>query len=305
MAVGDTIQNNDPFASLRTKMNEILNGTGVLGGYNQSHSIAANPSDGDVIDDAYFDSLYSAAAKIANYYNITNPFTAVNAGDLIRWSDYAEDAATFESDINTRFTAPWSYSSGWDTTTATETTTTKSDWNGTIDTITEIEFADSTTMHAWFAAGGEIRISMSHNDTTNVQQGTSWEQLTAEVGVYRISARATDSTNVDSSTRFNYDDLSSTYTVVKREYADDSDYSANYVQIEARKQGGIVYVKTTLVDAHTARSGSGTGYGGAWSWSGHDTATGTSTVNVSSLKLSNSSGSVNIANPTFTATNNL
>ena len=258
-----------------------------------------------MIDDAYFDSLYSAAAKIANYYNITNPFTAVNAGDLIRWSDYAEDAATFESDINTRFNAPWSYSSGWDTTTATETTTTKSNWNGTINTVTEISFGSTAAMDAWFAAGGEIRISMSHNDTTNVQQGTSWEQLTAEMGVYRISARATDSTNVDSSTRKKYSDLTTSYAEIKREYADDSDYSANYAMIEAYKSGSTIYVRSSLVDAHSARSGSGSGYGGAWSWSGHDQATGTSTVNVSSLKLSNSSGSVNLTNPTFTKTDNL
>lgn len=305
MAVGDTIQNNDPFASLRTKMNTILNGTGVLGGYNQGHSIAANPSDGDVIDDAYFDSLYSAAAKIANYYNISNPFTAVNQGDLIRWSDYASKAATFESDINTRFNAPWSYSSGWDTTTATETTSTKTNWNGTVNTVTTIAFGSTADMDAWFAAGGEIRISMSHNDTTSNQQGTSWEQLTAEMGTYRISARATDSTNVDASTRKKYSDLGGSYATIKREYANDGDYSNNYAQIEAYKSGATIYVRTTLVDAHTARSGSGSGYGGAWSWTGHDTATGTSTVNVSSLKLSNSSGSVNVTNPTFTKTDNL
>jgi len=116
MAVGDTIYANDPFAALRTSMNSILNGTGVHGGYNQGHSITANPSSGNTIDDAYFDSLRSAAAKIANYYNITNPFPAVNAGDLVRWSDYAEDATTFKNDIETRFNSPWSYSSGWDMT---------------------------------------------------------------------------------------------------------------------------------------------------------------------------------------------
>lgn len=305
MAVGDTIQNNDPFASLRTKMNTILNGTGVLGGYNQGHSIQANPSDGDLIDDSYFDSLYSAAAKIANYYNISNPFTAVNAGDTIRWADYANSAASFESDINARFVAPWSYSSGWDMTTATETTSTKTNWNGTINTVTTIEFSSATHLDAWFAAGGELRISMSHNDTTSNQQGTSWEQLTAEMGTYRISARATDSTNVDTSTRLKYTDLGTAYAEIKREYANDGDYSNNYATIEAKNQGRTIYVRTTLVDAHTARSGSGSGYGGAWSWTGHDTATGTSTVNVSSLKLSNASGSVNITNPTFTKTNDL
>ena len=305
MAVGSIIQANDPFASLRTKMNTILNGTGVLGGYNQGHSIVANPSIGNTIDDAYFDSLYSAAAKISNYYNISNPFPAVNAGSIINWADYAEDSATFESDINTRFSAPWSYSSGWDTTTATERTQTVANWNGTRTQVVRVTFSTIATMDAWFSAGGEIRVSMSHNDTSGNDQGTSWEQLTSEMGTYRISARATDSTNLDTSTRKKYSDLSGSYEYIKREYANDSDYSANYADISAYIAGRDLYVRTRLVDAHTARSGSGTGYGGAWSWTGADQVAGTSTVNISSLKLTNATGSVNITNPTFTITDNL
>ena len=305
MAVGDTINASDPFASLRTKMNTILNGTGVAGGYNQGHSIAGNPVTGNLIDDAYFDSLYSAAAKISNYYNISNPFTAVNAGTTVAWSHYAGAAATFESDINTRFIAPWSYSSGWDMTAVTETSQTVSNWNGTRDTVTRISFGSTATMDAWFAAGGEIRISMSHNDTTGNQQGTSWEQLTAEVGTYRISARATDSTNIDTSTRKKYTDLTTSNTYIKREYANDGDYSSNYADISAYKSGSDIYVTVRLVDAHVARSGSGSGYAGAWSWTGQDVVPGTSTVNVSSLKLTNASGSVSITNPSFTVTNTL
>lgn len=304
MAVGDTIKHNDPFAALRTSMNSILNGTGVAGGYNQGHSIAANPTSGSLIDDAYFDSLYSAAAKLSNFYNITNPFTAVNAGTTVAWSHYASPAAQFKTDIETRFNSPWNYNN-WDTTTATETTQTVSNWNGTRNTITSVAFANTNTMHAWFAAGGEVRISMSHNDTTNNQQGTSWEQLTAEMGTYRISLRATDSTNIDASTRKKYSDLTTSYTVVKREYANDADYSANYADIAAYISGSTLYVRTRLVDEHVARTGSGSGYGGAWSWTGADQVVGTSTVTVSSKKMSNASGSVNITNPTFTVTNTL
>lgn len=305
MAVGSIIQANDPFASLRTKMNTILNGTGVLGGYNQGHGITSNPSVGSTIDDAYFDSLRSAAAKISNYYNISNPFPAVDAGDIINWADYAEDAASFESDINTRFVAPWSYSSGWDTTTATEATQSVSNWNGTRTQVVSVSFSSVATMDAWFAAGGEIRVSMSHNDTTGNDQGTSWEQLTSEMGTYRISARATDSTNIDTSTRKKYSDLTGSYAYIKREYANDSDYSSNYADISAYTSGSTIFVRTRLVDAHSARTGSGSGYGGAWSWTGFDQARGTSTVNVSSLKLANASGSVNVTNPTFTITDNL
>jgi hypothetical protein len=305
MAVGDTIKANDPFAALRTSMNTILNGTGVHGGYNQGHSISANPSAGNTIDDAYFDSLRSAAAKIANYYNITNPFPAVNAGDTVKWSDYAEDASTFKSDIETRFDSPWSYSSGWDMTTATETTQSVTNWNGTRQQIVRVSFGSRANMDAWFAAGGELRVSMSHNDTSGNQQGTSWESLTSDMGTYRVSVRPTDTTTLATSTRKKYSDCVTNYTVVKRVYATDSDYSANYSDIAVSLDGGDIYIRTRLIDNHVARSGSGSGYDGAWSWTGADQAVGTSTVNVSSLKLSNASGSVNVTNPSFTITDNL
>ena len=296
---------NSDLSTLRDTLNSILNGTGVGGGYNQSHTVAANPSAGDQIDDAYQDSIYSAAAKVANFYNISNPFTAVDAGDVIDDAQFYNDASSFTSSISTRFDNPWDYSTGWDMSVTSETSQSVSNWNGTRTQIVKVAFGSEANMNAWMSAGGEIRISASHSDTSSNQQGTSWEQLTAELGTYRISLRATDSTNVDTSTRKKYSDLSGSYAEIKKEYADDGDYSSNYISIEAYKSGGDIYVKTTLADAHVARSGSGSGYAGPWSWSGADQAVGTSTVALTSLKLSNTSGSVNLTNPTFTITDNL
>lgn len=303
MASGSNITYND-LSSLRNKMNTILNGTGVLGGYNQGHTVAANPSTGDLIDDAYHDSLYSAAAKIANYYNITNPFTAVNAGTVVDWDDYGASASTFESDINTRFNAPWSYSTGWDTTVASETSQTASNWNGTKQTDITISFGSEAIKDAWFAAGGEIRVSMSHSDTTNTGQGDSWEQLCAEVGTFRYSVRPQDTTNVDTRTRYKYSDLTTSWVVHKREYADAADYSANYIEISALESGNDIKVRVTLVDAHAADTGSWSNDGGG-SWTGTDVVTGTTTVTTSSLKMNNDSGSVSITQPSFTVSENL
>ena len=292
-------------STLRDTLNSALNGTGVGGGYNQSHTVASNPAVGGNIDDSYHDSIFSAAAKLANYYNITNPFTAVNAGDVILESQYKDNAASFTSSVSDRIANPHTYSSTWDMTTATETTESVSDWNGTREQIVTVSFADADTMNAWFSAGGEIRISASHNDASGNQQGTSWEQLTTELGTFRISLRDTDTTDVDASIRKKYSELGGSYAEIKKEYADDSDYSANYIAIEAYKDTTTIYVKTILADAHVARTGSGSGYGGPCSFTGEDQVVGTSTVNVSSLKLSNATGSVNITNPTFTVTDSL
>ena len=303
MASGSTITYND-LSSLRDQMNTILNGTGVHGGYNQSHTVAANPATGDLIDDSYHDSLHSAAAKIANYYNITNTFTAVDAGTTIDWDHYGAVASAFNTDITTRFDSPWAYTD-WDTSVQNETSETASDWNGTRTQIVKFEFASEANMNALFSAGGELRVSASHSDSTSNQQGTSWEQLTGEMGTFTYSVRPEDSSSVDTRTRYKHSDLTGSYVIHKKEIADDSDYSANYIQVSAYVDGSDIYIKTELADAHVARSGSGSGYGGAWSWTGADNVPGTSTVTIASKKLTNASGSVMATNPTSTVTDSL
>jgi len=305
MASGSLITNSD-LSSLRDKMNTILNGTGVHGGYNQSHTVAANPSASDTIDDAYHDSLYSAAAKISNYYNIANPFTAVDAGTTVDWTHYGSVAGAFITSIDTRFDAPWSYTD-WDTSIASEVSETAANWNGTRTQIIRVEWADVNTMNAWFAAGGELRVSASHSDTSGNQQGTSWEQLTSELGTFTYSVRPEDSSDVGTRTRYKHSDVGTSYTVHKKELADDSDYSANYLQVSAQtaNSGADLYIKTELVDAHVARSGSGSGYAGAWSWTGADSVPGDSTVTIASKRLTNASGSVTLTNPTVTVTDSL
>ena len=303
MASGSTITNTD-LNTLRSATNTILNGTGVHGGYNQSHTVAANPTTGDTIDDSYHDSLHSAAAKIANFYNITNPFTAVDVGDTVTWTDYGSKIASFISDIETRFDSPWSYSD-WDTSVQNESSETASNWNGTRTQIVKFAFGSTDNLNAWFAAGGELRVSASHDDSSSNQQGTSWEQLTGEMGTFTFSVRPQDTSDIDTRTRYKHSDLTSSYVIHKKEIADDSDYSANYMQVSAKVDCSDIYIQTDLADAHVARTGSGSGYGGAWNWTGADTVPGTSTVTIASKKLTNAAGSVNVTNPTTTVTDSL
>ena len=305
MASGSTITNTD-LNSLRSAMDTILNGTGVHGGYNQSHTITANPSTGDTIDDAYHDSLHSAAAKISNYYNISNPFTAVDVGDTITWTDYGSKISSFISDIETRFDSPWSYTD-WDTSVQNETSETAANWNGTRTQIVKFEFGSAANLNALFTAGGELRVTASHSATGGEDQGSSWNQLCGELGTFTYSVRPEDSSSVDARTRYKHNSISTSYVVHKKEFADNSDYSANYIQVSAKtgNGGADLYIQIDLADAHVARSGSGSGYGGAWSWSGYDTVPGTSTVTITSKKLTNASGSVNLTNPTATVTDSL
>ena len=303
MASGSQITATD-LSTLRNEMNTILNGTGVHGGYNQSHTVSANPSTGGSVDDAYHDSLYSAAAKIANFYNISNTMTAVDAGTVVNWTHMASVAPAFITSITDRFDAPWSYTD-WDTSVQGETSETASDWNGSRVQIVKVAFGSAATMNAWFSAGGELRITAAHNDTSGNQQGTSWEQLTAELGTFTYSVRPQDTADVDTRTRFKHSDLTASYVVHKKEIANDADYTANYIQVSAKVDGADIYIQTELNDAHVARTGGGSGYGGPWSWTGTDSVPGTSTVAIASKRMTNPGGSVNITNPTWSVTDAL
>ena len=310
MAIGSTIYFND-LSTLRDTMNNILNlntvhnGTTSAGGYNQSHAVAANPSTNTLIDDAYQDSLFSASAKLSNFYNITNPFTAVNAGNTVQWSNYGQYAATFTTDISARHNAPWDYSSGWDTSLSTVITQSISTWNGLHTFDFNVSFSSSEHMNSWFSAGGEIRIQGNHSTVSSDLQAQSWVQLMSELGTYRISARPTDTTNVDLSIRKKYSDLSTTgYTIIKKEFADHSYYTANYVEIQAYKTTTTIYLRVILNDAHVADTGSW-GNDGGGTWVGLDEVAGTTNVDVSGLQMSNPQGSVNIVNPTWTTTSTL
>jgi len=286
MAIGSFIYAAD-IATYRNSLNVILNDIGVASGYNQAISVAANPVAGNIIDDAFHDSIYAATTRLTNYYNIANPFAVVNALDLVNWADYATSVTALNTTITTYHSAPWTYSAGWDTTTATELTSAITDWNGAHTFDFNIAFTSSTHMNTWFTAGGEIRLSASHSSAVS-PQAISWQQLCTELGTFRLSVRPTDTTDTNLSVRKLYNDLTGAYTNIKLIYADAVSYSTNYIQVQAYKSTNVVYVRVILNDIHPS------------TWS--DIVSGTTTVTVSSLKLSNAVGSVNITNPTFTTT---
>lgn len=286
MAIGSLIYAVD-LATYRNSLNTILNGSTVASGYNQAISVAANPAAGDIIDDAFHDSIYSATATLTNYYNIANPFAVVNALDLVNWADYATSVTALNTTVTTYHAAPWTYSSTWDTTTATELTSSITNWNGLHTFDFNLAFTSAAHMNSWFTAGGEVRLSASHSSAVS-PQAVSWQQLCTELGTFRISVRPTDTTDTNLSVVKLYNDLTGAYTNIKLIYADAVSYSTNYIQVQAYKSATVVYVRVILNDIHA----------NAFS----DIVTGTTTITVSSLKLSNAVGSVNITNPTFTTT---
>ena len=164
---------------------------------------------------------------------------------LSTWTHYGSVAGAFNTDITTRFDSPWNYSD-WDTSVQNESSETAANWNGSRTQIVKFAFGSTDNLNAWFSAGGELRVSASHSDASSNQQGTSWEQLTSEMGTFTYSVRPEDSSSIDARTRYKHSDATGSYVVHKKEIADDSDYSANYIQVSAYVDGSDFYIKTEL-----------------------------------------------------------
>ena len=75
---------NSDLSTLRDTLNTILNGTGVGGGYNQSHSVQANPAAGDLIDTSTFTATsgitIDSNSKAANEKSVTVILSGGTAG---------------------------------------------------------------------------------------------------------------------------------------------------------------------------------------------------------------------------------
>ena len=305
MATGDLIRYND-LSALRNTLNSILNGSAESGGYNQGHSITANPAVGDLIDDAYQDSIFAAAAKLANYYNITNPFAAVNAGDIVNWADYAEDAATFVTAIQNRHDKPWIDDQSWiplndwDVATTSVGSSTISDWNGTKTFEFTMEWGSQAEKWAWFNAGGRIHVALGHDSTVDLQ-AESWSTLlntSASLTLFGkfdgYASQISDGTSEGAYQSFKTGNIGSTYRRVYRRYSADSYYDMNYHETHAYQTTTKLHVKVVIADDHT----------GSYSGAGTDIVSGTTTATVYAVNLDNTAGSVVINNPTFTAVSN-
>lgn len=193
MASGDLISANDT-AGIREILTRLLNTGGThhwnanttTGGYEQTSNLGTVPSlpqTGDVINQTYHDAIYSGVTALCTFYNLANPYTSVDAGERINFDHYRDTYLdTRPVGIITAFKShslsPWDNSSGWDTTDQNETSESISDWSGLKTQIVKVAFTDVSTMHAWLNAGGELKISTSHNDTSGDTHGTAWEGLT-------------------------------------------------------------------------------------------------------------------------------
>lgn len=304
MATGDLIRYND-LSALHSALTKVMR-TGQAGttagvttsnegffGNDQSAAsqVPTMPSTGDLIDDAYYDDIFAKCGMIADYYNITNPFTAVNAGDIVNWTDYADKITAFRNSIIDRFDDPTlSWRGEFDNNLITLGSSTVSDWNGSkyfnFDMNWDFVGSDGT-LDQWLNRGGEIRISLSHDNNTT-SQSQSWQNLTSDFGTLLMAKTVDDSSNPGvtsgipnntTRTKFNpymVPHTTSGYVDYKVVDATESYYSMNRIKYSMYRSGQRLYCKVGLHDAHV----------GTHNGLGSDIVTGTTTCTVQALNPS-------------------
>jgi len=199
MASGDLISANDT-TGVREILARLLNTGGThhfnanstTGGYEQTSNLGTVPSlpqTGDVIDQTYHDVIYSGVTALCTFYDLANPYSSVDAGERINFAHYRDTYLdTRPVGIITAFKshsmAPWDRSADWDTTDQNETSESVSDWSGLKTQIVKVAFTDVSTMHAWLNAGGELKISLTHTDTSGDEHGDIWEGMTTTPAVH-------------------------------------------------------------------------------------------------------------------------
>lgn len=262
-AQGDAILDthyNDFAANGTANLNAIRGtGTGDLG-YGQTDTIST-VSDGNTITAAQWTSLLTDMTNVG-----THQGTSITAYS----NPVTTDPITFLADLSTNITdlkAGTCTAAGYQTA-ITATKTQSASWNTSFVHEQYVTFAGGNEARYFFNCGGKIQIDFSGASFSGDAKDVEWNDLvntlagTYEVhGNHGIETGGTGTPNIEFTTTGGYYDLTASYQVVYKMFADTGPYTSNYLQIEAKvnaadgdglgNNGTEVRFKTTYNDAVT------------------------------------------------------
>ena len=246
-------------------------------GYGQTSNVAA-VSAGTTITATQWANLFSTFSSISSHTgvsvtSITNPI----AGDTI------DAVSTFSGDLSTLYTnSANAAASGSDITTNGSTVTTSS-WDVRAVLTQVFTWANADSFRYFWNAGGMLRFSYSRTGGTTSDKNSEWSDLLTQSGTIALTGLAaaktiagteyTGTTKIGGSGTANVIatatgayDLTTSNTILFKQFADTSPYTTNYIQIEALVDNAStptsITITTTLEDAAAdtiAPDGSGSG----------------------------------------------
>jgi len=225
-------------------------GTGS-GEYGLGQSSIATVSAGDTINASHWNALFTGMDTIANHTNDTMTSRAsVSAGDTIAIaSAVATDLATLAASVAGGCTSATAIDSG----TAAGTSTNAATWNSTSTIERSVTFADADTMRHYFNAGGKIRIDPScitgidgsKDDVFNALTVTATGNL--DIGSQSTTRSGSGETLTTNGLSNGFHDLGTSYTTLLKLTSDDSGYTSNTVEYQAKLDAAVGTAVTLTV----------------------------------------------------------
>ena len=206
------------------------------GAYGLNQSTISTVAAGGTINASQWNSLFTGMANIANHTNNTLTSTAaVSAGDTIAIkAALITDLATLAASV-----AAGSPNATAISTAAAGTSTNGNTWNTSSTIERSVTFANNDTMRAFFNAGGYIRCNPGTSGTVAGNKDVVFQELEAAFGNIDIKAHASTRSGSGETLTTNglangFHDLGTSYTTILKLTSNNSGYTTNTMQIDAK-----------------------------------------------------------------------
>jgi hypothetical protein len=201
-------------------------------------TVAAN----DTIRASSWNALFTGIDNIANHTNASVTASAVSAGDTIAIrSALITDLAT----LATAVAAGSPSATALTTSSALQTVTTGSEgWNSSATQEVSATFANANKMRHFFNAGGKIRITFGTTQASTSPKDQAYIDLGTALGNLDIAAQATTRSGSGESLTTSglangFHDLGTSYTSLIKLTSDNSNYTANNIEVFAKLNAAV------------------------------------------------------------------
>ena len=217
-------------------------GTGS-GAYGLGQTSIPVTSAGTIIQASQWNTLFTSMDNIANHTNDTlTSREQVSAGDTIAIRAAVEaDLATLAASV----AAGSPNATALTTSSALQTVTTASEgWDTSATQEVSVTFADADTMRHFFNAGGKVRITVGTTEASVNPKDQAFKDLGTALGNIDIAAQSTLRSGSGETLTTNglangFHDLTTSYTTLIRLTSDNSNYTSNTVEIQAKLDAAV------------------------------------------------------------------
>lgn len=242
---GDTIL-DDHYNGFATSVNAIWGSGSGDAGYGQGTTVSA-VSAGTTVTAAQWTTLLARISSAASHQSssitaISNP----TAGSTISaYTALSTNISTITTNrLNVYGRAAVVNSSCSTTTGLTGTITQAGNWT----------WGSTDQARYFFNAGGRISVSWDLSGFTAYSKAAQWDALATQCGTYYVYAQSSgksggSGTPNTNNTNLGWHDLTGSYQNAFIQYEDTGPYTANYIQLQLYKSGGVVYFASYWVDA--------------------------------------------------------